>query len=1289
MRFALKTIGVVFLLYLLCWVGVAAYFSYLERQKSVFENHLTRLFGSQVSIESIETTWNGLSPNVLIRNFRINGELATQPAFAFDELEAELSPWSVFTFWPRFTQFSVQNPELEIVSTDTNRLRVAGLDIELRGSGVSKPKRIIEWLLDQHSSSWVDGEIVWRRQNSEDKRYKEISFKYEREEQNRSLRAAFTGDHGEVAFNAQATGDLLSGRHWDATLEILADDDKPLLTSDGFALTVNDGQGTLKLKQLQIESIRDFMQLSGLSEYAPWLNNANLNGLLHDMAVEFSGPLLSIDDWQLKASASDVSFQATEISPAMDALSGELVASQSGGQFLFSTKDSTFNWGDWFDSPFKIKQASGRFGWRIKPDEVVKISLQDGFFEDQNSHISNLNVSTELQINNQSQRISSFGAFFKVDSVADLDYQNAEIVKPKEQVKLAPIINASADFRLNKVVNLDDYLPKGKKFRLLKKWWSRAFLSGSLSNGRARFQGRASFAAMDAGKTTFDLQADFDGVDIDYGLPRQWPKITQGKGKLQIKNDLLTIKSTDARFGGADVSQLMLSIASLYKPKLVLNVDGKFTQQLDKVVDFIFRPPFVAKEKHPKVLPLNVQSGTADVDISVQIPLNEVTKATVQGSADIKGGLAILPGDVALQDVNGVINFTEKTVSSDIVKARFLGGETVATIETMESSQPLKVIVKANGIASVDLLKPWVGEHLLTVLDGSAPWQGDVVIDGADVSLYGRSNLQGVSVNTPEPLAKVRDQQREMALFMNFAGGKQLPSLRLDYADVLHVDMRATQKNGSLLDQALIQMGDSIASGGSSILAKGSELLKDTTLSNTDASLGKGFSSIQRALLPHSFSSANGSSSTYGYLKEGVNFDIRHDDINLDDWLKAVIKLAQYESENVSNNSAFLDAMRSINIVSESPILLNCGFDELDISLVSADGASWVGRINSENASGTMQLNPRDNAYKFDLSRFNLINQINEGGEPSDVDYTLGTENYPSVELVVNDFEFTGKKFGRLELVGKAGVDAWVLEKFEMQRNGVKTTGKGKWVNQADTGSLSSFDFETNIAEAETALGDFSLEGFIKKGNGTIVANINWIGAPHEFDYSRLNGEFDLRVQDGELVKVEPGGGQLLGLLNFNAVARRLTFDFRDVFSSGLSFDRMQYSGLLADGKVLMRDAYIFTPAVFVRMEGQVDLVDEMIDMEVHISPELGGNIALLSALANPAAGAVVFLTQRVFKDQLRDNNFISFRALGSWEDFELERLGNAVKERSKEDRVSESVESNAVESDEAKKLSN
>lgn len=196
------------------------------------------------------------------------------------------------------------------------------------------------------------------------------------------------------------------------------------------------------------------------------------------------------------------------------------------------------------------------------------------------------------------------------------------------------------------------------------------------------------------------------------------------------------------------------------------------------------------------------------------------------------------------------------------------------------------------------------------------------------------------------------------------------------------------------------------------------------------------------------------------------------------------------------------------------------------------------------------------------------------------------------------------------------------------------------------------------IDEAGDVLDGMDLAGVLKRGQGTLNGKVEWIGAPHEFEYGRLNGDFDLRIRDGELVKVEPGGGKLLGLLNFNAFARRLTLDFSDIFSTGLSFDRIRFAGVLADGEAVMRDAYVFSPAVFIQMEGKLDLNQESIDMEVYLSPELGGNLTLLSALANPAAGAVVFITQQLFKDEMRESSLRGYRALGTWDEFELEEIG-------------------------------
>ena len=131
--------------------------------------------------------------------------------------------------------------------------------------------------------------------------------------------------------------------------------------------------------------------------------------------------------------------------------------------------------------------------------------------------------------------------------------------------------------------------------------------------------------------------------------------------------------------------------------------------------------------------------------------------------------------------------------------------------------------------------------------------------------------------------------------------------------------------------------------------------------------------------------------------------------------------------------------------------------------------------------------------------------------------------------------------------------------------------------------------------------------------------------------------------------------------------------------AAGLRFDRMKFVGVLADGEAVIQDAFLLSPAVFVTMEGNVNIDKELIDMEIHVSPELGGNIALLSALANPAAGAVVFLTQQLFKDDLRSNSFRSFRALGTWDDFELEEISKRDSKIKSKNEEPETPEEKAI----------
>ena len=712
-----------------------------------------------------------------------------------------------------------------------------------------------------------------------------------------------------------------------------------------------------------------------------------------------------------------------------------------------------------------------------------------------------------------------------------------------------------------------------------------------------------------------------------------------------MKNDVFTLFPDSLWLGQDKVTKSKLDIVSLFSNTRTIVIDSELKTSLANVTEFLFRGPLIKPENKPKKLPLTVTDGVVTVQSVIAIPLSKITQTTVEARARVTTGRVMLPPAVPIENISADLRFTERSVEADNIKASFLGGETQAQLETTKEAIPPQLKLSATGIATVDALIPWTGEHLSTWFKGQARWRGTVDLKGADVLIATNSSLEGIEVLAPAPLAKAANQVSQINLALNLGSKDRPQQLTLEYGDVLSAVLKTnpnkTDKSApSFFDRSMIRVDQSGFLGS----AEGTLVPANGSLNPANGSL----------------SPANGSVNPADSLDlaDGINFDIQADYLDLDEWFDSIVDLANYQAGVPANNSDFLDAMRSVRIRAKNSMLFSRPFGIIDLSAASVDGEYWIGSIGGPNINGTWQAQPRavQPSYVFNFNNFSCpaATKTSIESEVAAINYDLNPNEYPSIEVNIDSLKYSGRHLGALTLKGSPQNDRWQLDEFQIVHNGINTSVIGEWINTQEQGSISSFEYDIQVEEAEGALDELDFDGFIKKGTGSMAGKLNWLGAPHEFEYSRLGGDFYVRIRDGELEKVEAGTGKLLGLLNFNALARRLTFDFRDVFASGLTFDRMVYSGILADGEAIMREAYVLTPAVFVRLEGKLDLGEELVDMEIHIAPELAGNLVLLSALANPAAGAVVFLTQRIFKDEMRQASFRSYRALGTWQDFEL-----------------------------------
>jgi uncharacterized protein YhdP len=172
----------------------------------------------------------------------------------------------------------------------------------------------------------------------------------------------------------------------------------------------------------------------------------------------------------------------------------------------------------------------------------------------------------------------------------------------------------------------------------------------------------------------------------------------------------------------------------------------------------------------------------------------------------------------------------------------------------------------------------------------------------------------------------------------------------------------------------------------------------------------------------------------------------------------------------------------------------------------------------------------------------------------------------------------------------------------------------------------------------------------IKSGTAKLTGNLNWHGSPQAFNLATLSGDMKLEAHRGQFMKLDPGAGKLLGLLSLQSLPRRLTLDFRDVFSKGFAFDTILGVMSVNQGVMTTNDFVMQGPAAVVTMTGTTDLVQETQNLRVKVVPVVGDSVSLLAFLGGPAVGIGTYILQKLLKDPLGKIVAHDYAVTGTWE---------------------------------------
>jgi uncharacterized protein (TIGR02099 family) len=322
---------------------------------------------------------------------------------------------------------------------------------------------------------------------------------------------------------------------------------------------------------------------------------------------------------------------------------------------------------------------------------------------------------------------------------------------------------------------------------------------------------------------------------------------------------------------------------------------------------------------------------------------------------------------------------------------------------------------------------------------------------------------------------------------------------------------------------------------------------------------------------------------------------------------------------------------------------------------LSRVGEGWSGRLESPLLAGEVQWNPEGKGRV--VARLARLAIPESSSQPAVAPQQPAAQrDLPAIDLAAERFDFRGRTLGRLELKAQPVGEEWHIERLDITAEHARFASTGGW-RRTGAGSLTTLTLKLDADNLNALLGMFGYGDYLKRGSGALEGTLAWPGLPHDFAVANLAGSFKVHAARGQFAKIDPGAGKLLGLLSLQTLPRRASLDFRDVFSEGFAFERIQGGVKVARGVLLTDDFEISGPAAFVSIAGEISLPDEKQALTVRVVPEVSEGVALAATVfGTPVLGLSTLLVTKLLKNPLGKVVAYEYQVTGSWDNPHVER---------------------------------
>lgn len=931
---------------------------------------------------------------------------------------------------------------------------------------------------------------------------------------------------------------------------------------------------------------------------------------------------------------------------------------------------------------FKLNQQGGQATVAIDQGALVL----PGIFEDPAVVLDSLR--TDVKWTQQGQRIdvqSDALTFTTPDGKAEAKFKwrTADPAKSSAKSRFPGVLDLQGSLQNVNGTRVHRYLPAVLS-QSVRDYVRNAVVQGSVKEAKFIVKGDLfDMPFKDPKLGEFRIVAQLSDVHFAYVPPEiqpadslPWPPLTQVNAELVFDRSSLAVNNAAGRLGSGtstvQITKANAGIADFKEGVATVQVNADTRGALGDMVAIVNASPLSGITS--QALAKAKGSGNADLKLRLNLPLSDLSGSKVAGSLTLAGNdVQMTPDTPLLANAKGLISFNEAGFSLKDIQASMLGGDVRLDGGTRASPGPAdaSLVFRAQGTMTAQALAQakelGFVSRLGTYASGGTGYTATLAFRKGVAEIAINSQLQGMGLNLPAPLNK----SPESTLPLHYSNALVPASLAADQKlqDQINVDL------GSIANIVFVR----------DVSGKEPRVLR--------GGIGVGLSQGE----------------TTPFIQDGVVANINFAQVNLDVWQKllntaatGVAAVASTTTAATTASAAASDATTAASVPSPSvalggylPSVMAVRAQELTVQGrtlnnvvvgVSRDGLNWRANLDARELNGYVEysqpsgLNP-GRVYAR-LARLNLAQSA-----ATEIEAALDNQPtaIPALDIVVEDFELRGKKLGRIEVeatnLGSAAtladaansntvVREWRLNKLNVILPEALFTATGNWttIGSAGLGSRtatigserrrSAMSFKLDIANSGELLKRLGMDKVIAKGKGKMEGQVAWIGSPLALDYPSMNGSFNVNIESGQFLKADPGLGKLLGVLSLQSLPRRLTLDFRDVFTEGFSFDFVRGDVKIEQGVAITKNLQMKGVNAAVLMEGSANIAKETQDLKVVVVPEINaGTASLVAAVLNPVIGLTTFLAQLALRGPIIEAATQEFQITGTWVDPKITKV--------------------------------